>query len=110
MPRVETAAGDKTSSSTDQPRSVPAATPAMPPPVPVDAIPNLKRLVDLTRHYRIIGGDGKHYGPVPATVLLRWITDGRIDAETSVQVDGGSGWVKLQQLGEALQRHSGKRK
>lgn len=110
MPRVETPAVEKVTSPAEQPRSVPAATPAMPPPVPVDAIPNLKRLVDLTRHYRIIGGDGKHYGPVPATVLLRWITDGRIDAETSVQVDGGSGWVKLQQLGEALQRLGGKRK
>jgi len=87
-----------------------AATPAKPPPVPADAIPNLKRLVDLARHYRIIGGDGKHYGPVPATVLLRWITDGRVDAETPVQVDGGSAWVKLHQLGEALHRLGGKRK
>ena len=86
------------------------ATSAKPPPVPPDAIPNLKRLVDLARHYRIIGGDGKHYGPVPATVLLRWITDGRIDAETPVQVDGSSAWVKLHQLGDALQRLAGKRK
>ncbi|MEQ2008836.1 MAG: carbonic anhydrase [Limisphaerales bacterium] len=83
---------------------------AKPPPVPADAIPNLKRLVDLARHYRIIGGDGKHYGPVPATVLLRWITDGRIDAETPVQVDGSSAWVKLHQLGDALHRLTGKRK
>ncbi len=87
-----------------------AATPAKPPPVPVDAIPNLKRLVDLARHYRIIGGDGKHYGPVPANVLLRWITDGRIDADTPVQVDGSNTWVKLHQLGDALHRLSGKRK
>lgn len=87
-----------------------AATPAKPPPVPADAIPNLKRLVDLARHYRIIGGDGKHYGPVPASVLLRWITDGRIDADTPVQVDGSSAWVKLHQLGEALHRLGGKRK
>ncbi len=83
---------------------------AKPPPVPADATPSLKRLVDLARHYRIIGGDGKHYGPVPATVLLRWITDGRIDAETPVQVDGSSAWVKLHQLGDALQRLTGKRK
>lgn len=80
---------------------LPAATPAKPPPVPADAIPNLKRLVDLARQYRIIGGDGKHYGPVPATVLLRWITDGRVDADTPVQVDGSSAWVKLHQLGES---------
>ena len=96
--------------SVDQSRPSQVTSPAKPPPVPIDAIPNLKRLVDLARHYRIIGGDGKHYGPVPATVLLRWINDGRIDAETPVQVDGGSGWVKLHQLGEALQRLGGKRK
>ncbi len=83
---------------------------AKPPPVPTDAIPNLKRLVDLARHYRIIGGDGKHYGPVPASVLLRWITDGRVDAETPVQVDGSSAWVKLHQLGESLRQLSGRRK
>ncbi len=87
-----------------------ASSPAKPPPVPADASLDLKRLVDLARHYRIIGGDGKHYGPVPATVLLRWITDARIDAETLVQVDGSSAWVKLHQLGDALQRLGGKRK
>lgn len=86
----------------------PAATstkPAVPPPVPADAIPNLKRLVDLSRHYRVIGGDGKQYGPVPASVLLRWIADGRADAETPVQVDGSGVWVKLAQLGDALRQH-----
>ena len=50
------------------------------------------------------------HGPVPATVLLRWITDGRIDAETSVQVEGSSAWVKLHQLGEALHRLGARRK
>ena len=90
--------------------NVPPASSAKPPPVPADATPNLKRLVDLARHYRILGGDGKQYGPVPASVLLRWITDGRIDAETPVQVDGSSSWVKLHQLGDALQRLAGKRK
>ena len=58
----------------------------------------------------IIGGDGKQYGPVPATVLLRWITDGRVDAETPIQVDGSSAWVKLHQLGDALRQLAGKRK
>ena len=108
--RVEVAQAGLPILPADRPQLPQVATPAKPPPVPSDAIPNLKRLVDLARHYRIIGGDGKHYGPVPATVLLRWITDGRIDAETPVQVDGSSAWVKLHQLGEALQRLSGKRK
>lgn len=108
--RAEAALGEVVPAPADHSRPAQVVSPAKPPPVPLDAIPNLKRLVDLARHYRIIGGDGKHYGPVPATVLLRWINDGRIDAETPVQVDGGSGWVKLHQLGEALQKLGGKRK
>ena len=110
MARVEATLGEMSPSTADISRPAQTTSPAKPPPVPSDAIPNLKRLVDLARHYRIIGGDGKHYGPVPATVLLRWITDGRIDAETPVQVDGSSAWVKLHQLGDAIRRISGKRK
>ena len=96
------------------PETTPAAAaqtaPAKPPPVPVDPVAALKRVVDLARHYRIIGGDGKQYGPVPATVLLRWINDGRVDAETSVKVDGTNAWVKLHELGEAISRLRGPRK
>lgn len=84
--------------------------PGKPPPVPVDPVAALKRVVDLARHYRIIGGDGKQYGPVPATVLLRWINDGRVDADTSVKVDGTNAWVKLHELGEAISRLRGSRK
>ena len=69
--------------------------------MPADAKGDLKRLVDLSVHYRIVGGDGKTYGPVPATILLRWINDGRVDADTPVQVDGTNSWVKLAQLGNA---------
>jgi carbonic anhydrase len=86
------------------------SAPVKPPPVPVDPVAALKRVVDLARHYRIIGGDGKQYGPVPATVLLRWINDGRVDADTSVKVDGTNAWVKLHELGEAISRLRGSRK
>ena len=108
-PHAEVGHAESPSPASEKPQLA-ATTSAKPPPVPADAIPNLRRLVDLARHYRIIGGDGKHYGPVPATVLLRWITDGRIDAETPVQVDGSSAWVKLHQLGDALHRFGTKRK
>ncbi|PAW86013.1 MAG: hypothetical protein B9S33_08930 [Pedosphaera sp. Tous-C6FEB] len=92
--------------------TAPAAhsAPGKPPPVPADPVAALKRLVDLARHYRIIGGDGKQYGPVPATVLLRWINDGRVDSDTSVKVDGTNAWVKLHELGEAISRLRGSRK
>ena len=93
-----------------KPAAAAPSAPGKPPPVPVDPVAALKRVVDLTRHYRIIGGDGKQYGPVPATVLLRWINDGRVDAETSVKLDGTNAWVKLHELGEAIIRLRGPRK
>ncbi|MBI5800172.1 MAG: hypothetical protein HZA92_05515 [Verrucomicrobia bacterium] len=109
-PHAEVVRSEPSKAAVEKLQLAAAASPAKPPPVPSDAIPSLKRLVDLARHYRIIGGDGKHYGPVPATVLLRWISEGRIDAETPVQVDGSTAWVKLHQLGDALHRLGGKRK
>lgn len=93
-----------------QPKPVAQTAVGKPPPVPADPVAALKRLVDLARHYRIIGGDGKPYGPVPASVLLRWIHDGRVDAETPVQVDGDQAWGKLRQLGEALSHLRSRRK
>lgn len=45
--------------------------------------------------YKIIGGDGKEYGPVSADELRRWITEGRANAQTKVQPEGGTEWVTL---------------
>ncbi len=45
--------------------------------------------------YKIIGGDGKEYGPVSADELRRWITEGRANAQTKVQPAGGTEWVTL---------------
>jgi len=50
--------------------------------------------------YKILGGDGKEYGPVSAETLQQWITEGRANAQTQVQVEGGSGWVALGQVPE----------
>ncbi len=38
--------------------------------------------------YRIIGGDQKEYGPVTAEHLRRWVAEGRVNAQTSVQAEG----------------------
>ena len=45
--------------------------------------------------YRIIGADGKEYGPVPADQLARWLAEGRVEANTRVAVVGSSEWRTL---------------
>jgi hypothetical protein len=50
--------------------------------------------------YRILGGDGKQYGPVNADTLRQWIADGRANAQTQIFVEGSSAWVALGTLPE----------
>ena len=50
--------------------------------------------------YRILGGDGKQYGPVDADTLRQWIADGRANAQTQVFAEGGTAWVPLGSLPE----------
>src|SRR5262245_18193187 len=38
--------------------------------------------------YKIIGSDQKEYGPVSGDELRQWILDGRVNAQTRVEVDG----------------------
>src|SRR5215471_5688329 len=45
--------------------------------------------------YRIIGADGKEYGPVPADQLRRWIAEGRADANTRIAIEGSAEWKAL---------------
>ena len=45
--------------------------------------------------YRIIGGDGREYGPVSAEQLRQWIQEGRATAETRVSHEGSFGWQPL---------------
>lgn len=45
--------------------------------------------------YKIIGTDGKQYGPVTAEQLKEWIAQGRVNAQTLVQADGMSDWRPL---------------
>src|SRR5579863_4167557 len=42
--------------------------------------------------YRIIGADGRQYGPVTGDQLRRWIAEGRANAQTQVYVDGAAEW------------------
>jgi hypothetical protein len=45
--------------------------------------------------YRIVGADQKVYGPVSAEDLRRWISEGRANAQTPVQPEGGTEWRPL---------------
>lgn len=45
--------------------------------------------------YKILGGDGKQYGPIPAETLRQWISEGRANAETQVLAEGAASWQAL---------------
>jgi hypothetical protein len=50
--------------------------------------------------YRIIGADGKEYGPIPADQLRQWIAEGRANASTLVLSQGATEWKTLGSLPE----------
>jgi hypothetical protein len=45
--------------------------------------------------YRIIGADGRDYGPVGADELRQWIAEGRANAQSQVLVEGTLEWRAL---------------
>lgn len=45
--------------------------------------------------YRIIGADGRQYGPVSADQIRRWIVEGRANAQTQMFAEGGAEWKML---------------
>jgi hypothetical protein len=42
--------------------------------------------------YKIIGQDGKEYGPVSTEQLRQWIAENRVERRTPVFVDGAKNW------------------
>jgi hypothetical protein len=50
--------------------------------------------------YKIIGGDGKEYGPVSLNQLKTWIGEGRIDGEIQVMRSDQSNWGPAASLPE----------
>lgn len=50
--------------------------------------------------YKIIGGDGKEYGPISGETLRGWIAQGRANAETRVLREGETTWQALGALPE----------
>ena len=50
--------------------------------------------------YKIIGADGRQYGPVSAEQLRQWISEGRANAQTQTLADGAAEWKPLGALPE----------
>jgi len=50
--------------------------------------------------FQIIGGDGRAYGPIQAEQLRQWITEGRANGNTLVQIDGAANWTPLSTIPE----------
>lgn len=51
-------------------------------------------------NYRIVGADGKVYGPIELDQIQRWLAEGRADKRTPVYVEGASNWTYLGLLPE----------
>src|SRR5450759_183601 len=50
--------------------------------------------------YKIIGTDQKEYGPISAEEIHRWISEGRINAQTRVRVGDNADWQLLADIPE----------
>lgn len=50
--------------------------------------------------FKIIGGDGRPYGPVSADQIRQWIAEGRANAQTLAQLEGSMEWKPLGQFAE----------
>ena len=50
--------------------------------------------------YRIIGGDGREYGPVTGDTIRQWIVQNRANAKTLVRADTSADWRPLGEIPE----------
>ncbi len=57
--------------------------------------------------YRIIGADGREYGPVTAEQLRQWLTEGRANHQTRVQLDGTADWKVFTEFPELMSAMAG---
>ena len=45
--------------------------------------------------FKIMGGDGREYGPVSGTVIRQWVAEGRANGQTRVAAEGTGEWKNL---------------
>jgi hypothetical protein len=50
--------------------------------------------------YRIIGADGKEYGPVTPEQLKQWLAEGRANLQSKVRPEGETEWKTLGEIPE----------
>ena len=50
--------------------------------------------------FKIIGADGKEYGPVTAEQLKQWLAEGRVNPQTKVLPEGATEWRTLAEIPE----------
>ena len=50
--------------------------------------------------YKIIGADGKEYGPITVEQLKQWLAEGRVNAQTQVLAEGAADWKPLSEFPE----------
>jgi hypothetical protein len=50
--------------------------------------------------YRIIGADGREYGPIMADQLRQWIKEGRINAYSKIRPEGATEWKAASEVQE----------
>ncbi|SPE58799.1 conserved membrane hypothetical protein [Verrucomicrobia bacterium] len=52
--------------------------------------------------YKIIGADGKEYGPITAEQLRQWIAEGRANSQTKILPEGTTEWRPLSEFPEFM--------
>jgi hypothetical protein len=50
--------------------------------------------------YKIIGADGKEYGPISAEILRQWLAEGRANSQTKILLEGASDWKTVGEVPE----------
>jgi len=50
--------------------------------------------------YRIIGADGREYGPIAADQLRQWVKEGRINAYSKIRPEGAAEWKAASEFPE----------
>jgi len=58
-------------------------------------------------NYRIVGADGKVYGPVGLDQIRQWLAEGRVESRTPIHVEGAAAWTSLGLLPEFGTPHAG---
>src|SRR3954453_874129 len=50
--------------------------------------------------YKIVGADGKEYGPVNVEQIRRWLAENRLRGDTLAQAEGSADWKPLSSFPE----------